>query len=789
MLSQALKSRAMAAWQEERPHLCETGIRLQKVLEGLEGDLAAVAALLFATLPALDLVQTPVEVLLSYARHGLMLRQESPFCREVPEDIFIHDVLYPRINTEALTDCRPFFHGLVEQQVRGLPVVEAALAVNLWCARHMTYESTDDRTLDPMAAYHCGKGRCGEESTFAVSVLRAVGIPARQVYAIWWNHCDDNHAWVEFYDGSRWRYFGACEPEPVPDRGWFTAAAGRATAICSRRFWEYRETGPEQEEVLGIQGCCILDNQTGRYTKTRLLQVQFPEAGGKLRVYGLNMAGFRLLTELPANPEHTVTLHLGRGTCLLEAELHGLFDWKVLEPEGTLVWEPSPRWVTPPEGRWDMDFQAAPACGGNAPLTGEETERKNRWLALAQAHRKLRHAETTAPGTGVPQWDSLLEQAGENGKALLAFAQTYGDPGWNLLGQLTKKDWRDARPEVLERFLLEAPGIAPRLAHEKLVYWPDAIKNRFPGRKEPELLWQELRECAGSCRVYPALWPDPVSAVTLGMGDGRSRTVAFAAALRVRGIPAEVDTGENRVRWYRDGTWHTAGAGKTALLTLPGSGTLTQGLVWSLSRWEGRWQELKLIPNPEECYTLPCGLYLLTVTTRLPNGNQLARFRVFPLENAMEIPLSRRVATGKQMLTRYPISLSRPGQGIRLRLYLETGTEPTEHVLNELLESAHLLGMGENLEFVLPETSRASHPTLKKVFAAFPHASQMTGDFGDPELEAMVRALYQEPGVWPLLLLTDGKTGFYSYSGYAVGAVPLALELLELLRRQTTGED
>ena len=46
------------------------------------------------------------------------------------------------------------------------------------------------------------------------------------------------------------------------------------------------------------------------------------------------------------------------------------------------------------------------------------------------------------------------------------------------------------------------------------------------------------------------------------------------------------------------------------------------------------------------------------------------------------------------------------------------------------------------------------------------------------ELQERARALYLEPGVWPLLLLTDGQIGFYSHCGYSVGAIPLALELL-----------
>mgnify|MGYP000199416409 CR=1 FL=1 len=51
---------------------------------------------------------------------------------------------------------------MVEPEIRGLPGREAALAVNRWCARQMTYETTDTRSMNPVTCYFCGLGRCGE---------------------------------------------------------------------------------------------------------------------------------------------------------------------------------------------------------------------------------------------------------------------------------------------------------------------------------------------------------------------------------------------------------------------------------------------------------------------------------------------------------------------------------------------------------------------------------------------------------------------------------------------------
>ena len=117
------------------------------------------------------------------------------------------------------------------------------MEINYWCAEIGTYQSTDDRTASPAAFYRAGKGRCGEESTFAVTAFRSVGIPARQVYTPRWAHCDDNHAWIEVWtgdgEGEGWHFLGACEPEEILDKGWFTNASSRAMLVHTMTFSDF----------------------------------------------------------------------------------------------------------------------------------------------------------------------------------------------------------------------------------------------------------------------------------------------------------------------------------------------------------------------------------------------------------------------------------------------------------------------------------------------------------------------------------------------------------------------
>ena len=140
----------------------------------------------------------------------------------------------------------------------------------------MSYQCTDDRTSSALDCYRKGYGRCGEESVFAVNALRSVGIPARQVYAPKWSHCDDNHAWVEAWCGGKWHYFGACEPRPVLDQGWFRNAASRAMMVHSRSVESYHDG----DNIVGRDGITLVENQLARYAKTKKIKIRVEDRDG-----------------------------------------------------------------------------------------------------------------------------------------------------------------------------------------------------------------------------------------------------------------------------------------------------------------------------------------------------------------------------------------------------------------------------------------------------------------------------------------------------------------------------
>ena len=217
---------------------------------------------LYAYMPLADVTDYSTDYYLQNIRSSFTARNEMGW--NVPERIFRHFVLPVRANNENLDTSRVAFYRELKPRVEGMNMKDAILEVNHWCHEKLTYKPSDARTLSPLSSERSSLGRCGEESTFAVAALRAVGIPARQVYTPRWAHTDDNHAWVEAWADGEWYFLGACEPEPVLNLGWFNSPASRGLLMHTRVFGNY--DGPEEKVMVGPNFTEI--NLIDNYAKT-----------------------------------------------------------------------------------------------------------------------------------------------------------------------------------------------------------------------------------------------------------------------------------------------------------------------------------------------------------------------------------------------------------------------------------------------------------------------------------------------------------------------------------------
>lgn len=763
-------------------------------------------------LPLSDLDCYPADLFLRFADHALSLRRTADWCGALDEEIFANYVMFPRVNDEDLSFHREIFRSALWPRIRDLASMEArVLEVNRWCHEHACYQAQDQRTASPLTVFRCGSGRCGEESAFLVSALRSVGIAARQVYAPRWSHCDDNHAWVEVLCGDTWHFLGACEPEPVLDRGWFITAASRAMLVHSRIFG--RGCSPLHGEPLGQEGIVRWFNQTSRYAKTRTYTFQAlsdgkPAPGACFRLQVLNESSFYTIAVLTADAQGTARARLGLGS------LHVLADWRGLSAEAECQSEKTVLRLTLPETAgtdWrDFDF-FAPAGGRPAPTVLNAAQKAERAEALARGNalRAERAASLAAPEGGA--YEDLLREARGNRAVLQAFLDGDGaSRRERLVRTLSAKDLRDVTLEVLEDHLTYLPPRAagvpeeiywrytacPRAALEKLTPWRGPLRRRLPDcAGDPARLRDRLEAlaeppCSG---LYGSLYWTPVQALEAGRCDEKSRRVLLTACLRAAGMPARLRPLDGEPEIWLDGAFHPIRPQAAGTLRLTGTDQ-----SWSLSRWsESQWQLLHPEAG-EEQLTLPAGRYRLVTSVRLPNGNQFASLRDFCLSpgETVEIALRKRLCRLEDLLDCRPLpSISAETQAgahiadifrqdgrPALSIWLEEGGEPSEHVLNELLlHRAALDALPIRLMFLLRSRESAAHPAVSRLLDGWDRVQILLDDWSY-DLELLARHLSCDPDSPPLAVVSDGAgQAVYGISGYRAGSVELLVRIIEHL--------
>jgi hypothetical protein len=287
---------------------------------------------LYAYMPLSDLADYNGSFFLEGARKALSARDMVPWGKDIPDEIFMHYVLPLRVNNENLDSFRIAYFDEIHERIAGKSLTEAALEVNYWCQEKVTYQPSDIRTSAPMSTILSARGRCGEESTLTVAALRTAGIPARQVYTPRWAHSDDNHAWVEVHIDGEWFYMGACEPEPVLDRGWFTEPARRAMMVHTKSFgapWGNENAINKHRNFTEV-------NNLAKYAVTKRIFVRVedeagtPSAGAIVEYKLYNYAEFYSIATVPTGPDGISSLETGLGSLLIWASKDDKYDWAAI---------------------------------------------------------------------------------------------------------------------------------------------------------------------------------------------------------------------------------------------------------------------------------------------------------------------------------------------------------------------------------------------------------------------------------------------------------------------------
>ncbi|MEY8352379.1 transglutaminase domain-containing protein [Lachnospiraceae bacterium 54-53] len=855
MFSEHLQRYAQEKYDLRLPHLGSLRKDIGKAMKSCTPREQVLMKFLYGTMPVRDAGEYGFELFLGFVRHSMMIYEQMEWCRELPEDIFLHHILYYRINSESIEDCRRFFYDELMPRIRGLSVREAVLEINYWCAENGTYEASDNRTISPVTVYRSGRGRCGEESTFAVTAFRSVGIPARQVYTPRWAHCDDNHAWVEVFAEGKWHFLGACEPEEVLDKGWFTNASSRALLVHTRTFSDYSvDSGTER---LGQDDLMVYYNETAAYALTRRYEIQVKDEKGDpaenvlVSFEILNMAEYCSAADLYTDRNGTVSITIGLGDVHVRAMKEELSceAWISVKDSQRTVLVLRKEEQDPGEEVWKEADVRAPKDYPMNPvkLTREQKERNRERILKAGRIRESRIAGyfDEKKASQYPEEAEILRLSAGNFDEIFGFLERDGNPDRRaMLHSLTVKDYKDARSEILESHLKGASPyrrdwerkgkldiyvkyiLCPRVLLEEMTDYRGFIEEFFSGeekdqfRKDPAALWAYIKRhlCFEPKLDYKTICSTPAGSLKLFRSNPVSQRILFVGICRTFGIPARINPVDLEAEVYGKEKFVPVSGKEEALTDMTegyGKAVLYGGednwwtyyQTWTIGKLKnGQFVTLDFtgLKFSEGVLSLDLepGTYRLITSVRLPNGNQNASEYVFRLkkDEIHSVTMRRRAASLEDMLAvnrledfevtvmeqkqeqRVMASVLTEGKASILA-FLSEGQEPTEHVLNEMLEQKEVLNaLDARIYFLLQGEAALNNRTIQKVLEAVPGIKTGYLNF-DEAVEPLARKMYVDPEKLPLLIVTDsGLQGIYGCSGYNVGSVDLMVKLLALSR-------
>lgn len=640
---------------------------------------------LYAYMPLNDVADYDGQIYLDAVRSSFKARKEMPWGKDIPEREFRHFVLPLRVNNENIDSSRIVFYKELKDRVSNMSLKDAVLEVNHWCHEKVVYKPSDPRTSSPLATVKTAFGRCGEESTFTVAALRAVGIPARQVYTPRWAHTDDNHAWVEAWVDGKWYFFGACEPEPVLNLAWFNAPASRGMLMHTKVFGKY--DGPE--EVMSRTNTYTEINVIDNYAPTARIDVEVVDNEGKkvegatieYKIY--NYAEFFTVAKKQSDANGHSFLTAGKGDMLVWASKDDMFGYrKVSFGKDSLV---QIKLDMKPGASYFVNMDVVPPVEGkNLPtVTEEQREKNNERLAAEDAIRNNYiatfmtedDARKVAESLGVnaDKFAGFISESRGNWETIKNFMESVPADkralAMDLLDVLLEKDMRDVTLDVLNDHLNNTPQsdypysklaiLNPRVNFEMLTPYKGYLKNNVPAAllesfaNDPSELVKWCKDSITICNEWNPLRYEisPEGVWKSRISDDFSRKLFFVAMGRTVGIPCWVDPVTGKLQYvqgenvidvdFTSGSQTIAKQGRLvlnykALDRLKDPKYYTHFTISKIV--DGRLQLLNYSEGGtwrttfKDGVDMDMGSYVLTTGTRLANGSVLVNMTFFNIE-------------------------------------------------------------------------------------------------------------------------------------------------------------
>lgn len=642
---------------------------------------------LYAYMPLSDLADYQGSFFLDNVNKALQTRNQSRWGKHIPDDVFLHYVLPCRVNNENLDSFRIAYHDEIKNRIEGMDIKEAALELNYWCHEKVSYQPSDIRTSAPMSTILSARGRCGEESTFTVAALRTAGIPARQVYTPRWAHTDDNHAWVEVWIDDKWYYMGACEPEAILDRGWFTEPARRAMLVHTKSFGA---PSGNENVIIGTRNYSEVNNLS-KYARTKKIFVKVLGTKGmpvenaivEYRLY--NYAEFYPLAAVPTDKRGLSSFETGFGDLLVWAHKNDKFNFEKISVAGT---DTLTLRLTDSDGSYSVELDLnVPGIPEPFPGPPEDQILKNAKRVVLGNNIRQEYINTwmnsgEATRTGVKlncdtvRIRKIFAASMGNYLQIIRFLESVPDSlrylAMDMLETVAEKDLRDTKAQILADHFLNVSAFAgkspeemkfyvnyilnPRVANENLKGWRKYLADNLPAElrkfaiNDPALIVRYIDE---NIKIdnddnHYGTPLTPMGVFELRVSDSQSRAIFFVAVCRTLGIPSRLEPGRNIPQYFHEGKWNdvyfsdqnepSSEKGYIRLTSFQVNPVPEYYIHFTLARFEnGVYNTLeydynKKISEFRDEIDLPAGHYILVTGNRISNTKILSVISFFDLE-------------------------------------------------------------------------------------------------------------------------------------------------------------
>ncbi len=261
---------------------------LKKALKEVPRNEREGMAFLISYMPERDAKSLSAEFLLENVEYAYKARAEFPWAKEVPDSVFLNDVVaYANLNENRESWRKDFYERFKKYVAPCKTMREAIDSVNKNVRNELLVDYNTKREKPDQAPYESMRqhmASCSGLSILLTDAFRAVGIPSRVAGTPAWHDDRGNHNWNEVWIDGQWR-FTEYYPSDDLDQSWFLTDAGKAIKEDVRKAIyaaSFKPTGCYfplvwDENIRYVHA----ENVTDRYTSLYRAQLSAMPADGK----------------------------------------------------------------------------------------------------------------------------------------------------------------------------------------------------------------------------------------------------------------------------------------------------------------------------------------------------------------------------------------------------------------------------------------------------------------------------------------------------------------------------